>query len=381
MSIASAITNAQQRVANAYTAVSNKGGTLPVTQNLTNLPNAITSIPSGGSSPVINSLSITPTTSQQTYTATGGVDGYSPVTVSAVSSSIDPNILSNNIKNGVTVLGVTGSYIGPVESITATNKTTSMITYNSKVFVERSTEYTQNFGYNNAYVSVDNTTQIMSTTTQWTSPIYPLSEIRYSITGDDLVCKFSIDFTNAPSILFNFAPITLYDSADRNKRGAIYCGANIGGSLLSLTYGYISNEGSNYNIQVDETSQFYRITKQKIYFRLTYKATGQQIYEASFNGINYTQIFTRTWADRTYVYYYVNDANRSVDYQIPGYSTSNLNDFSYKIGSVPLWDLYSITNKKEIVPFSKATDNVVSGKALENIAINGSGSVLILQQS
>ena len=47
MSIASAITAAQGRVANAYTAVSNKGGTLPTTQNLTNLPTAIDSIPSG----------------------------------------------------------------------------------------------------------------------------------------------------------------------------------------------------------------------------------------------------------------------------------------------------------------------------------------------
>ena len=45
MSIASAITAAQGRVANAYTAVSNKGGTLPATQNLSNLPTAINSIP------------------------------------------------------------------------------------------------------------------------------------------------------------------------------------------------------------------------------------------------------------------------------------------------------------------------------------------------
>lgn len=47
MSIASAITNAQQKVANAYTAVNNKGGTLPATQDLSNLPTAITSIPTG----------------------------------------------------------------------------------------------------------------------------------------------------------------------------------------------------------------------------------------------------------------------------------------------------------------------------------------------
>ena len=43
MSIASAIQNAQQKVANVYTAVSNMGGTLPVTQNLSNLPTAINS--------------------------------------------------------------------------------------------------------------------------------------------------------------------------------------------------------------------------------------------------------------------------------------------------------------------------------------------------
>lgn len=48
MSIATAITAAQGKVANAYTAVSNKGGTLPATQNLSNLPTAISSIPSGG---------------------------------------------------------------------------------------------------------------------------------------------------------------------------------------------------------------------------------------------------------------------------------------------------------------------------------------------
>lgn len=50
MSIATAIQNAQQRVANAYTAISNMGGTLPATQNLANMPTAIASIPTGGSS-------------------------------------------------------------------------------------------------------------------------------------------------------------------------------------------------------------------------------------------------------------------------------------------------------------------------------------------
>lgn len=66
---------------------------------------------SGGSAN-IQSLSVTPTTSAQTITASGDVDGYSPVNVSAVTSSIDANITAGNIKNGVTILGVTGNYSG-----------------------------------------------------------------------------------------------------------------------------------------------------------------------------------------------------------------------------------------------------------------------------
>ena len=57
MSIQTAIQNAQQKVANAYTAVSGKGGKLPATQNLSNLPAAIESI-SGGTTPT-GTLSIT----------------------------------------------------------------------------------------------------------------------------------------------------------------------------------------------------------------------------------------------------------------------------------------------------------------------------------
>ena len=111
MTIASAITNAQQKVANAYTAVSNKGGTLPATQDLSNLPTAIGTISTGGT---INSLNVTPTTSAQTITASGGVDGYSPVNVSAVTSAIDSNIQPNLIRKDVVILGVTGTYGEPL---------------------------------------------------------------------------------------------------------------------------------------------------------------------------------------------------------------------------------------------------------------------------
>ena len=65
-----------------------------------------------GKQPVIDTLSVTPTTSAQTITAPSGTDGYSPVNVSAVTSSIDANIVAGNIKKDVQILGVTGSYEG-----------------------------------------------------------------------------------------------------------------------------------------------------------------------------------------------------------------------------------------------------------------------------
>ena len=146
MSITTSLEHAQQKVAAAYTAVSNKGGTLPATRNLANLPSAITSISGGGGGSTINNqdktitangsytadagytglgtvtvnvdtvnntpLSITPSTSSQSFTASSPYTGYGTVTVNAVTSSIDSNIQAENIKNGVSILGVSGTYTG-----------------------------------------------------------------------------------------------------------------------------------------------------------------------------------------------------------------------------------------------------------------------------
>lgn len=77
----------------------------------------------GGSTPVIDELNVTPSTSAQTITAPSGTDGYSPVNVAAVTSAIDANITAGNIKKDVSILGVTGSYEGQIptgtKSITA----------------------------------------------------------------------------------------------------------------------------------------------------------------------------------------------------------------------------------------------------------------------
>ena len=64
-------------------------GTSSITQNGTfNIAQyASVSVSVSGSAPVIESLSVTPTESSQTFTASGGTDGYSPVTVGAISNT------------------------------------------------------------------------------------------------------------------------------------------------------------------------------------------------------------------------------------------------------------------------------------------------------
>ena len=62
--------------------------------------------------PTLENKTVTPTTAEQTITAGEGYDGLGTVTVNAVTAAIDENIVAGNIKSGVTILGVTGSYEG-----------------------------------------------------------------------------------------------------------------------------------------------------------------------------------------------------------------------------------------------------------------------------
>ena len=62
---------------------------------------------------------IVPLTDEVVVTADESFDGLSKVTVGAVPSSIDSNIISENIKSGVSILGVEGNYAN-LEEATAT---------------------------------------------------------------------------------------------------------------------------------------------------------------------------------------------------------------------------------------------------------------------
>lgn len=62
---------------------------------------------------------VVPLTDEVVVTADDSFDGLSKVTVGAVTSSIDSNITSENIKSGVSILGVEGNYAN-LEEATAT---------------------------------------------------------------------------------------------------------------------------------------------------------------------------------------------------------------------------------------------------------------------
>ena len=117
MTISSEITNLENTKAAIKQAIIAKGVSVGENDGFASYATKIGQI-SSGTSPVISSLNITPTTSAQTITAPSGTDGYSPINVSAVTNSIDSNIVAENIKNGVSILGVSGTYTGSGESST-----------------------------------------------------------------------------------------------------------------------------------------------------------------------------------------------------------------------------------------------------------------------
>lgn len=64
---------------------------------------------------------ITPTTKQQVISPSKGYDGFDALTIAAVDSTIDSNIVPANIKKGVEILGVTGTnepHVFPLAQVT-----------------------------------------------------------------------------------------------------------------------------------------------------------------------------------------------------------------------------------------------------------------------
>lgn len=70
----------------------------------------------GGSDPVLEPVTVTPSTSQQVIPPPEGADGISQATVSAVTkellAQLDADFTAGNIKQGVDILGLLGTFAG-----------------------------------------------------------------------------------------------------------------------------------------------------------------------------------------------------------------------------------------------------------------------------
>lgn len=142
MTIASALENLNTDIQNARTAVTNKGGTVTANGGSAQLASDISTItelkgqtrdvsltstsmtfsPQSGYNAItlikVNANNknrlIVPSTDNKTYGIDSGYSGNGQITVTKVTASIDANIQAGNIKNGVTILGVTGNYTGTI---------------------------------------------------------------------------------------------------------------------------------------------------------------------------------------------------------------------------------------------------------------------------
>lgn len=126
------------------TALQNKGITVLATDTFRSYAQKIANIVT----PSHTTLGITPSTSSQSHTPSYPYNGYSQVNVSAVDSSIDANIQAGNIKDGVSILGVTGNYTGGgggaslsgCNTFVVTNGTISKPSNNNRVTIKTSSD-------------------------------------------------------------------------------------------------------------------------------------------------------------------------------------------------------------------------------------------------
>ena len=82
----------------------------------------------------LTNLDVTPSINTQSISPNSPYNGFNVVNIAAVTSDIDPNITSNNIRSGVTILGVTGD-TNVVNTYTTQGATDDVMEYGRVAFV------------------------------------------------------------------------------------------------------------------------------------------------------------------------------------------------------------------------------------------------------
>ena len=138
MSVQSEIDRIITAVGNAYSKVSEKGGTVPASQTVANLATAIDSIPAGGGAPSLQSKSVTYTANgTATITPDEGYDGLSSVDVTVNVSGGGGETAEN-----VVITSSLPSYLNEYIQICGIDKDGNKILlngYTNPVFVKKNT--------------------------------------------------------------------------------------------------------------------------------------------------------------------------------------------------------------------------------------------------
>lgn len=171
----------------------------------------------------LDTKTVDPSTSQ--VTVNSSADGMSQVTVNAVTSSIDSNIAAGNIKDGVTILGVTGNYSGTPTEPWYVKVKKGQITDVSAYSLDELTSYSYGNSYLLAFTGI-------TTCPQLDSSVLADSNLFGTFNGCrsfDASAKFDASITNIGNSAFretfensNIKDVSIYITDNLNNKYYVF---------------------------------------------------------------------------------------------------------------------------------------------------------------